>query len=278
MITKYFHQKTVLITGAASGIGKKMALLMAEHQVTLIILDINAAMAEEVVKAIEAKGSKAHFYQVDLSNLAMVERVTAAIKEKFSSIDILINNAGVVTGKSFRNTSAADIEKTFAVNTIAPMLLTRAVLEAMLSQGHGHIVNIASAASIIGVNKLVDYSASKFAIMGFDESLRMEIRRHKMPIYTTVVCPYFIDTGMFAGVRTRFAFLLPILDENKTARRIVRAIARKRKRHLWPPMVYSIWLIRYLPVSWFDFIADLFGINATMDQFTGRKGQAHGNS
>jgi len=131
-------------------------------------------------------------------------------------------------------------------------------------------VTIASAAGIIGVARLSDYSATKFACFGLDESLRGEFRKSRLRIHTTVVCPYFIDTGMFAGVKTRFSFLLPILKQERASARIFKAVARRRSRLLMPPLVYTVWLLRLLPVRWFDFIADLLGINRSMDKFHGR--------
>ncbi len=111
------------------------------------------------------------------------------------------------------------------------------------------------------------------AAFGFDEALRMEIRQNRWPVKTTVVCPYFINTGMFDGVKTRFAALLPILDENKVADRIIRAILKGKKRLIMPPMVYSVWLLRLFPVAVFDFVADLMGINRAMKSFRGRVGK-----
>jgi all-trans-retinol dehydrogenase (NAD+) len=146
----------------------------------------------------------------------------------------------------------------------------RAFLPDMVRRGSGHIVTMASAAGIVGVSQMVDYCASKAAAFAFDEALRMEIRKSRWAVKTTVVCPYFINTGMFEGVRTRFAALLPILDEEKVAARIIRAVLKNRKRLVMPPMVYSVWLLRLFPVVVFDFVADIMGINVAMKAFQGR--------
>ena len=94
----------------------------------------------------------------------------------------------------------------------------------MIERNRGHIVTIASAAGLIGVPRLTDYCATKFAAVGLDESLRVELKQRGSAIRTTVVCPYYIDTGMFEGVKTRFSFLLPILKEQKVVDKILRAI------------------------------------------------------
>jgi len=91
-------------------------------------------------------------------------------------------------------------------------------------------------------------------------------------VRTLVVCPYYIDTGMFAGVRTRFPLLLPILREGDVARRVLDAIEKGRQRLVLPPLVRVLPALRLLPVPAFDAVLDLFGINRGMDHFTGRPG------
>ena len=132
-------------------------------------------------------------------------------------------------------------------------------------------VTIASAAGVIGVAKLTDYCASKWGAVGFDESLRMELQRSATGVKTTLVCPYYIDTGMFEGVKTRFSFLLPILKEDYVAERIVKAVRRGRRRLMMPRLVYTVPLLRVLPTFLFDAVARFFGISASMDEFTGRR-------
>ena len=118
-------------------------------------------------------------------------------------VDILVNNAGIVTGKKFLDATDGAIEKTFQVNTLAHFWLGKAFLPSMIDKNHGHVVTIASMAGIFGMAGLCDYCASKYAAVGFDESLRNElVAMAKDGIHTTVVCPYFINTGMFDGVQT----------------------------------------------------------------------------
>ena len=131
-------------------------------------------------------------------------------------------------------------------------------------------MTIASASALIGVARLSDYAASKWAAMGFDESLRAELRKTAPAIRTTVVCPYYIDTGMFRGVKSRFPLLLPILREDDVAARIVRAIQREQRQLMLPPLVRLVPLLRILPVGAFDWVASFLGINASMDAFEGR--------
>src|SRR5690606_13138098 len=108
---------------------------------------------------------------------------------------------------------------------------TRAFLPGMVDRNEGHIVTIASAGGLIGVPRMTDYSASKFAAVGFDDSLRVELKRLGYHgIRTTVVCPFYINTGMFKGVKTRFPWLLPILEPDEAANKIVSAIEKNKQR------------------------------------------------
>jgi all-trans-retinol dehydrogenase (NAD+) len=160
------------------------------------------------------------------------------------------------------------------VNTLALFWTTKAFLPAMVEQNRGHLVTIASASGLVGVSGLADYAASKWAAVGFDESLRMELARAAPGVKTTVVCPYYIDTGMFTGVRTRVPWLLPILKERKVAERIVRAVERNERRLFMPWSVYLLPVFRALPARLFDRAMDLLGVNSSMDHFRGREGSA----
>ena len=141
----------------------------------------------------------------------------------------------------------------------------------MLERNSGHIVTIASAGGIAGTAKLVDYCSSKFAAVGFDDSLRTELKRLDSKVMTTLVCPYYIDTGMFSGVSTRFPWLLPILKPEKTVQRIIGAINRNRRRLIMPWFVYTTYMLRLAPVALSDWLLDFFGVTHSMDRFTGRK-------
>jgi len=239
----------VIITGAASGIGRRMA-------------DFARARGAEVV-GWDLRGSD---IDVDVTDSAAVDAAAAAS----GPVDVLINNAGVVSGQRLLESSEAQIRRTFEVNVLAHFWTSRAVLPGMIERGRGKIVTIASAAALLGVARQTDYAASKWAAFGFAESLRAELRKDGSPISTLVVAPYFIDTGMFAGVRTRFPLLLPILQERDVARRVLDAIESGRQQLILPPFARLTPLLRVLPPIAFDAVTDFLGINQTMDEFTGR--------
>ncbi len=267
--------KNVLITGGASGIGRLMAQKLARAGATVVLWDLDQARLDEVVAAIKRAGGKAHGYVCDVANKKTVARVAEEVRREVGFVEVLVNNAGVVSGDTLLDLSDKKIETTFGVNALALFWVTRAFLREMVAENRGHVVTIASASGYIGVARLTDYAASKWAAVGFDESLRAELKDLAPGVRTTIVCPYYIDTGMFDGVKTRFAWLLPILDQEKVATRVVEAIARGEQRVVMPPMVHLVPLLRLLPVPVFDGLAALFGINRSMDEFKGRKkGQA----
>lgn len=261
----------VLVTGGASGIGRLMALELAAHGGRVTVWDINAENLAKVVAELDARGSmKANGFVCDVSRRERVYEAAEQTRSAAGPVDIVINNAGVVSGRSLLDIPDEQIETTFAVNTLSLFWVAKAFLPGMLQRNQGHVVTIASASGLIGVAKLSDYAASKWAAVGFDESLRAELRHSAPGVKTTVVCPYYIDTGMFRGVKSRFPLLLPILKEDIVARRVIDAIRRDRRRLFMPPIVYLIPPMRLLPVGLFDWIASFLGVNASMDEFKGR--------
>jgi all-trans-retinol dehydrogenase (NAD+) len=176
-------------------------------------------------------------------------------------------------GLAFLGTVDDKIVKIMNINVLSLFWTCKAFLPSMIERNSGHIVTISSAAGIIGVNGLTDYCVSKFAAFGFDESIRMGLRSMKSKVRTTVVCPFFIDTGMFHGVKTRFPLVLPILKSSYATRKIVSAVLKNKRRLIMPRFVFSVYLLRLLPVKFLDWAADFFGINHSMDNFTGRTGQ-----
>jgi all-trans-retinol dehydrogenase (NAD+) len=268
---KTVKDKIILITGGASGIGRLVGLMLAKRGAKIVVWDVNAENIEKLEEEARAESLFIKGFVCDVSNKDEVYKLADKIKAEIGEVDILINNAGVVSGSTFLKTSDEKILTSMNINVNAAFWTTKAFLPSMIARNSGHLVNISSAAGIIGVTGLADYSASKFAVFGFHEAIRMELRRLKSRVQSTIVCPFFIDTGMFQGVKTRFSFLLPILKPEYAAKKICQAIIKNKKRLIMPRFVYAVYLIRLLPVGLFDFISDFFGISNSMDDFTGRK-------
>ncbi len=267
--------QNILITGGANGIGKLMAIEMAKKGArNIVIWDVNSdslnKMKEEWSKDPILNKTNLITQYCDLTNKEQIYQLSKEVLNKLKNIDILVNNAGIVSGKSFLEITDEQIIKTFQVNVLAHFWTVRAFLPKMIENKNGFICNIVSAAGMIGVYKQSDYGSSKFAAYGFDESLRMEIQRNKWPVKNLIVCPYYINTGMFDGVKTRWPWILPILDPNKVVKKIIRAIEKDKKRLYMPWIVYLLPILRLFPVWFFDFFINLLGINHTMDEFKGR--------
>jgi len=260
-----------VITGGGCGIGRLIAVRMAAAGAQITLLDIDEKALYRTVSELAATGCEARGYVCDVSDRERVATVATQVLAEAGQVDILVNNAGVVSGRYLLDLTDEQIERTISVNLLAHFWTTRAFLPGMIERDSGHVGTVASAAGLIGTCKETDYAASKFAAVGFNEALRMELRRLAPGVRTTVVCPYYIDTGMFAGVKTRVPLLLPILQPGKVADRIVRAVQLNKAQVVMPWMVRTLPALRLLPVPVFDKVADLFGINACMDEYTGRQ-------
>jgi all-trans-retinol dehydrogenase (NAD+) len=265
----------VLITGAGSGIGRLMALdAAARGAAEILIWDLSADSGDAVRDEITAVGGQARSFEVNVADSAQVETVA----ERTGPVDILINCAGIVTGKKLLDADADAIRRVYDVNTLALYWTTKAFLPGMLERDRGAVVTIASAAGLTGVARQTDYSASKWAAVGFTESLRSELRAEGSRVGTLVVCPFYINTGMFDGVRTKFPRLLPILEETDVSTRVLDAIESGREQLVMPPLVRLVPGVRLLPTRAFDKVMDFLGVNQTMDHFTGRTRQPSGGS
>ncbi|MFH8657463.1 SDR family NAD(P)-dependent oxidoreductase [Streptomyces afghaniensis] len=191
--------KSVIVTGAASGIGRAAALRLAREGARVVVADLNAEGAKSVVGAIESAGGTAVAVTGDLSDGAVVDAVVAAAVGTFGGIDVLVNNAGVMDSMS----AAADVtdaewERVLRINLTAPFLLTRAALPHMIAAGGGAIVNTASEAALRGSAAGTAYTASKHGVLGLTRSLAVMYR--DQGIRTNAIAPGGTATGITAGV------------------------------------------------------------------------------
>lgn len=263
-----WNNKNVLITGGASGIGKLMGELFLKKGANLIIWDIDEVGLDACIQEFKSIGT-VRGYVVDLSRLNSIEKAAREVLLDFQKIDVLINNAGIVVGKYFHEHTNEDIAKTMAINANAPMFTTLQFINSMMDHNCGFICNITSSAGLTSNPKMSAYVASKWAATGWSDSLRIEMKKLDKNIHVTTVTPYYINTGMFDGVKSG---LVPILDPNKVAAKIVKGIENQK---FYVSMPWSFHFVRFmqglLPVRWFDFIVgDVMGIYKSMDEFKGR--------
>jgi len=265
----------VLITGAGSGLGRLLSYEFAKLGCTVVCVDMNKTANEETAQAVKEHGVSAHAYCCDISKREDVYKLMDKIKTEVGEIDILVNNAGIVSGKKILQCPDELMQKTMDVNINAHFWLSKSVLPSMLERNHGHVVTIASLAGIFGVTGLADYCASKFAAVGFDESLRMElVSLGKTGVHTTVICPYYISTGMFDGVIAKFPALMPFLDPTYVVNRIVDGVLCNQAMVVIPRNLYVLIILKtLLPVKAFLAISDLLGVGHSMDEFKGRQKQ-----
>lgn len=263
--------KKLLITGGASGIGKIMARKSLERGVShLVIWDINEEGLAKTKEEFSKFGIPIFIYKVDISNLDEIKINAQKVRTEVGKIDVLINNAGIVVGKYFHENTHQDIQKTMLINSNALMHVTLEFLPEMMKENSGAICNIASSAGLISNPKMAVYAASKWAVNGWSDSLRLEMEQLKKNISVTTIMPFYINTGMFDGVQSK---LIPILEPEPTAEKIIKSIENKRKI-LAMPLPY--WFIRIsqgiLPLPIFDWVMDhVFGVYDTMKYFRGRK-------
>lgn len=270
-----FENANVLITGGASGIGKIMGRMALEKGArTFIIWDINISGIEATRKEL-GKYGKVKGYVVDVSNPEIVSAAYRKTIEDCGGIDILINCAGIITSnKTFDQQSTEEIVRTMNINTLSPMFVTREALPEMIRRNSGHICTIASAGGMLSNPKMSVYAASKWGAIGWSDSVRIELQEMRSNVHVTTVAPYYINTGMFDGVRSR---IIPVLKPEYVARRIIRAIERNTS---FKGIPFGFHFIRFwqaiLPTRVFDwFFGQVFGIYHAMDDFTGRKNNAH---
>lgn len=262
---------SVLITGGASGIGRIMGRMALERGASrLIIWDINPQNIALTISELSRIG-KVNGYIVDVSRNEMVVEAFNKVKAECGEIDILINCAGIVTSnKTFDKMTSDEIVRTMNINTIAPMFVALAMLPGMIARNKGHICTIASAGGMLSNPKMSVYAASKWGAIGWSDSVRIELQEMKSDVHVTTVAPYYINTGMFDGVKSR---IIPILKPEYVARKVLNAIERNVS---FKGIPFGFHFIRFwqaiLPTRVFDWLfGDLFGIYHTMDEFTGRK-------
>lgn len=183
-----------LITGAAQGIGKEIALELARAGSDIAVADILFDKAEQTAREIEALKRKAKAYHMDVSDTDEVQQTVNQIAKDFSKIDILVNNAGITRDSLLIRMKRDDWDRVLSINLTGVFNCTQAVLRWMLKQRFGRIVNIASVVGLMGNAGQSNYAASKAAIIGFSKSIAREIASRGITV--NVIAPGYIDTPM----------------------------------------------------------------------------------
>ncbi|KAL1498161.1 hypothetical protein ABEB36_009004 [Hypothenemus hampei] len=224
MTLKSLRGRIILVTGGAGGVGQELVLRLVRYKAKVIVWDVNEKAMSKLKDKVSAEGYKIYTYTVDLSDRQSIYKTAEAVKDDVGSVDILINNAGIVCGQTFLNLPDYMIEKTYKVNTLSCYWTAKAFLPDMIKQGKGHIATVGSLTGMLGAYNCTDYSGSKYATLGFHESLWTELKTMGYDkIKLTMVAPYFINTGMFDGCKPTYA---PMLEPKIVAKRLILAIRR----------------------------------------------------
>ena len=191
---KDINNKTVLITGAGSGIGRATAYLLSELNCQLILVDIDEKSVERTSFFIEKMGGRATCYVCDISQEKEVIFVADSIQKKFRSIDILINNAGIASGGRFLDTELTTWKKVLDVNVMGVINGCHYFIPLMMHGKGGHVVNLSSMAGFWAGADLPVYATSKFAVLGFTESLRADMAEYDIGV--SAICPGIVNTNI----------------------------------------------------------------------------------
>lgn len=253
----------------------KRAAAFGATKIALWDVDLRAASA--VAKELQDGGIEARAYGINIGDLEQVREGVLQVENDLGTIDIIINNAGVVRGVPFwEHDQETDIARTMEINTLGPMWLTREVLPGMIADTTRpkRILNIASAAATLANPNMSVYASSKWALLGWSESLRLELERagHRHVAVTTF-CPSYISTGMFEGARG------PLFTPFMRPKVAVQAAWNGMLKGT--PVVMKPWTVKFgmllrgaLPTRVWDTVADrVFKVYSSMDHFTGRSGK-----
>jgi NAD(P)-dependent dehydrogenase (short-subunit alcohol dehydrogenase family) len=189
--------KIALVTGAGSGIGAAIARTFAEAGARVFVTDRDEAAGRSVAAEIVASGGSAEFLALDVSDEAQCENVARTVLANAGQLDILVNNAGVGHVGTMVNTTGADFDRVFAVNTRGVFNVTRAFFPSMLARRHGVIVNIASIGGVLGVRDRLAYTASKHAVVGLTRAMALDHARDGIRV--NAICPGRVETPFVAA-------------------------------------------------------------------------------
>jgi NAD(P)-dependent dehydrogenase (short-subunit alcohol dehydrogenase family) len=246
--------KSVLVTGAASGIGRETALACARRGARLLICDVDdsglAATADEVRRL----GSTVLAQRVDVADRDAMQAFADAVHAQVAAVDLLINNAGVAIGGEFLHTSLADWDWIVSINVMGVVYGCHCFIPAMVARGGGgHVVNVASAAGYVASAQLAAYSTTKFAVVGLSEALRDELAPHGIGV--SAICPGLINTPITRSARLRGPDAAQSRERlvelyqrrnygpERVAERILRAVQRNRAV---APISPEAWTLYYL--------------------------------
>jgi len=266
--------KRALVTGGASGIGRAIAERLAAEGAELILVDRSEDPLKETAAEFVTKGWHVHCYVLDVTDTERIPALRDQVHRDGGPIDLLVNNAGLVYGGPFLDVSLEKHLTTYRVNALGVVAMTHTFLPDLIQGRDGHVVNVASASGFIGLPFGATYASSKWAVLGFSESLALELalegHRH---VHVSAICPSYVSTGLFEGVRPPFG--TGLLTAQHVAERTVRAVLKNQVYVRTPWIVRMTPLMKAItPFGLFYRGAALLGVNTSMLHWRGRASNA----
>ncbi len=258
---KDLKNKTALVTGAASGIGRALAINLAREGAHIILLDVNEAGLAEVQGIIEGMNVKALVGCIDVSNAEEVKALCEKALNDMGKVDILVNVAGIGIASDISDLELEDWNRILGVNLFGPIHTINYLLNHMIERGSGHIVNVASGCGLVALPTLGGYNTSKFGLVGLTETLRAEVAR--FGIGATVICPGAVKTNIFNAAKYKnydISGMRSLVDSvvdrfgwtpERVARAIIKSIRKNRPILALSPMT---WMGYYIKRLWPSFI------------------------
>jgi short-subunit dehydrogenase len=255
----------VLITGAGHGLGLAIAEAFARAEAQVVVTDLDADRVQQSVAKFPGAGG----YQLDVTNAEQIADVRSRLLAEHGPPDILVNNAGIAFGGAFLDVPLARHLATVNVNLSGLLAVTHAFLPDLLARPVGHLVNIASASAVIALPNATTYAASKWAVLGFTESLQEELRlQRRRNVCVTAICPGYISTGLFTGADP--GPLAGWLTPERVAKAVVKAVERRREFVMLPRMLRLMYgLCAGFPRSVYKSLGRMLGVSRSMSGWQG---------
>lgn len=255
---------TVLITGAANGIGRATALELARQKVPMGLIDLDGDALQELEKELKTLGATYAAGVADVSQRRMIRQAVEEIEEAVGPIDVLVACAGFGTLTLVPDLELDTLRRIFEVNVFGVAESIAAVLPGMIARGNGHIVGVASLAGYRGFPWMINYSASKAALIAYLEALRPGLAKRGVSV--TTVCPGFVRTAMSTGVPYRRK--MKMLEPEQAALHLARAALRRPRNCVFPfSMRIGLAFLKLMPDRLFDWMMRRAGPEALIVDF-----------
>lgn len=263
--------KRILITGSGQGLGKEIARQLLTLGAEVIVTDRLLEKAQQTVAELSGEGKTAFAYLLDVTDSQGILAFREKLHAERGPIDGLINNAGVVFGGSFLEVSPKDHARTMEVNIIGLMQLTHAFLPDLIAKPESYLVNLTSAAALIALPWGTSYSASKWAVLGFTDSIREELRlQGHRQVRVSAICPSYIATGMFEGARPAHGTWM--LRPEKVAYALIRAMEKGKQFVVLPWTIrISTFFGAFMSRRMFHWFCRVLRVNRSMIDWRGHQ-------